>query len=151
MTNMPKCHFVFDDSPLFAGFAYGSKWNGFDNVAVTPEEMVKIISHFSDSPETLEEFKSLEVGEDGLLCLGWGFATQIVEQPWDPYEDVLEALAHNDGAMLYWQMPNVNRAMAAFDAGIVELDENTDLLIHPKAIELVKGQLYEMPKTEDKQ
>jgi hypothetical protein len=76
---MQPCKFTFDDTPAFDGFAYGSKWNGFDNVAVTPEELKKIIAYFKDSEETVEDLESIKVGDDGLVCLGWGFTTTSVE------------------------------------------------------------------------
>lgn len=76
---MRSCKFVFDDGPAFDGFAYGSTWNGFDNVAVTPAVLDQIKQHFADSPESTEAFAGLEVDADGLVSLGWGFSTQIVE------------------------------------------------------------------------
>jgi hypothetical protein len=43
---MKPCKFTFDDTPAFDGFAYGSTWNGFDNVAVTPEVRDQIVAYF---------------------------------------------------------------------------------------------------------
>lgn len=79
---MKPCKFTFDDEQVFCGFAYGSTWNGFDNVAVTPEVRCQIIAYFhaqGADNETLDSFREIEV-VDGLVCLGWGFATQIVEE-----------------------------------------------------------------------
>ncbi len=56
----------------------------------------------------------------------------------DLFTDVLEELVRNDGACLYWQMPNGERAKAALDAGVVTLDDY-DLLVHPKAVKVCDG------------
>ena len=81
--SMPVCQFTFDDSPVFDGFAHGSKWNGFDNVAVSKETLELIIDWFKSQgfgDDTVESFRELEpMQENGLYSLGWGFATQIVE------------------------------------------------------------------------
>ena len=66
------------------------------------------------------------------------------------YQDVLDLLAAADGAMLYWQMPDVTRATAALNAGAVILNEDTDLLIHPDAVEIEHGMLYTMKKETDR-
>ena len=82
---MKPCKFTFDDTPAFDGFAYGSTWNGFDNVAVTPAVRDQIVAYFKkEYGERYEEafgdsIEQCQVGEDGLVSLGWGFATQIVE------------------------------------------------------------------------
>ena len=81
--SMPACKFTFDDSPVFEGFAHGSTWNGFDNVAVTRETLESIALWFeardfdSDSCAAFREIEPME--ENGLYSLGWGFATQIVK------------------------------------------------------------------------
>lgn len=77
---MQPCKFTFDDERVFCGYAYGSTWNGFDNVAVTPEVRNEIIAHFKAqgaSEEDLDQFREIEI-DNGLVSLGWGFATQIV-------------------------------------------------------------------------
>ena len=71
--------------------------------------------------------------------LGWGFATQIVA---DDFADVLKVLAENDGACLYWQMPDVTRGKAAVASGAVKMVN--DLLVHPAAIEIEEGMAYTM-------
>ncbi len=84
---MTPCRFTFDDSPVFDGYAHGSTWNGFDNVAVTPAVLAEIVAYFRkaypDDPDTeqgnldlllLAEFPM----ENGLISLGWGYVTQIV-------------------------------------------------------------------------
>ena len=63
----------------------------------------------------------------------------------DTFEDVLKILADNDGACLYWQLPDVKRALAAADACIVTLTD-TDLLVHPDAIEIFPGISYTMKR-----
>jgi hypothetical protein len=77
---LTPCKFTFDDTPEFDGFSHGSKWNGFDNVAVTKEQLEKISAYFwaNGDPETASEFADLEQMENGLFSLGWGYATQIV-------------------------------------------------------------------------
>jgi hypothetical protein len=78
---MKPCKFTFDNTPAFNGFAHGSKWNGFDNVAVTPEVLRDIADYFEHEgdPETARDLKEIEPMEDGLISLGGGFTTQIVE------------------------------------------------------------------------
>jgi hypothetical protein len=81
---LKPCKFTFDDTPSFDGFDLGSTWNGFDNVSVTPTERERIAAYFKnlygdDYQEAVgDDLESIEVGQDGLVCLGWGFATQIV-------------------------------------------------------------------------
>jgi hypothetical protein len=74
---MKPCKFTFDDERVFEGFAHGSTWNGFDNVAVTKETLDQIIA--ASSAEDAEAFREIEPMECGLYSLGWGFTTQIVE------------------------------------------------------------------------
>jgi hypothetical protein len=82
---MKPCKFTFDDTPAFDGFAHGSTWNGFDNVAVTPAVRDQIVAYFKkEYGEEYQEafgddFEQCEIGADGLISLGWKFATQIVE------------------------------------------------------------------------
>jgi hypothetical protein len=49
----------------------------------------------------------------------------------DDFADVLKVLADNDGACLYWQMPDADRAKAAVESGAVK--EDGELLVHPQA------------------
>jgi hypothetical protein len=78
---MTPCRFVFDDSPAFDGFAHGSTWNGFDNVAVTPDTLAQIKAYYRGIGDECvdESFADIAVGKDGLISLGWGFTTQIVD------------------------------------------------------------------------
>ena len=81
---MTPCKFTFDDSPEFDGFAYGTTWNGFDNVAITVETAKEIDTYFEgqamiygfeyDDPP----IASATPDENGLICLAYGFATQII-------------------------------------------------------------------------
>ena len=74
--------FMFDDpSVLYEGFAHGSTWNGFDNVAVTAETLAKIraAAVASDGPDFDPEYYDIAPMKNGLYSLGWGFAAQIVE------------------------------------------------------------------------
>jgi hypothetical protein len=81
--SMPACAFTFEDSPAFEGFAHGSTWNGFDNVAVTGETLEKIIAWFEAEgcdTDTVDSFRSIEpMTENNLYSLGFGFATRIVD------------------------------------------------------------------------
>jgi hypothetical protein len=80
---MTPCFFVFDDSPPFAGFAYGSRWNGFDNVAVTPAVLRDIVAWFEAGypDDGNDDLLAIEPDEAGLISLAFGYATQIVEAP----------------------------------------------------------------------
>ena len=60
----------------------------------------------------------------------------------DNFQDVLDVLAANDGACLYWQMPDGKRSEAALNAGLVKSDG--DLLVHPQAIMIEAGMAYTM-------
>jgi hypothetical protein len=76
---MKACRFTFDETPAFDGFTDGTTWNGFDNVWVTPEVIEIITAYFRshDDPETATELEQLPMGFNGLICLGYGYATQI--------------------------------------------------------------------------
>lgn len=60
----------------------------------------------------------------------------------DNFADVVDILAANDGACLYWQMPDIARGEAAVKAGAVRMVN--DLLVHPDAIEIEAGMAYTM-------
>ena len=89
---MQPCKFTFDDFPVFDGFAHGSTWNGFDNVAVTYDERLKIAewmragAHVSDCvDEEVHDLLAIEPIDSApdrptLYSLGWGYATQIVRE-----------------------------------------------------------------------
>jgi hypothetical protein len=83
---MTRCKFVFDDSPAFEGFAEGTTWNGFDNVRVTPEIAAAIDSYFAtQAPQYgFDCIAEMERCSDGLISLGSGFATQIIEIEGEP-------------------------------------------------------------------
>lgn len=78
------CRFTFEDSPAFDGFTDGSRWNGFDNVWITPKTREAIVSWFADEygdPDTLAsnaDMMAIPADDNGLICLGCGYATQIV-------------------------------------------------------------------------
>jgi hypothetical protein len=76
---MKPCKFTFDDTPAFAGFSHGSKWNGFDNVAVTPEVLRDIADYFEHEgdPDTARDLLAIAPMEDGRISLGWGYTTTI--------------------------------------------------------------------------
>ena len=82
-TDMKPCRFTFDDDKVYDGFAHGSTWNGFDNVAVTKATLDQIIAdlaYANATPDDLDNFRELTPLENGFYSLGWGFATQIVEE-----------------------------------------------------------------------
>ena len=62
----------------------------------------------------------------------------------DNFADVLDVLVSNDGACLYWQMPDATRVKAAVASGTVTMVG--DLLVHPAAVEIEKGMAYTMTK-----
>lgn len=76
--HLTPCKFTFDgEGPEWDGFAHGSRWNGFDNVAVTKETLDEIKMHFRE--EGTEDFDEIEPLDNGLYSLGWGFTTVISE------------------------------------------------------------------------
>lgn len=85
MKNLRPCKFTFDNTPPFSGFALGTTWNGFDNVAVTLATAHEIDRWFAteqaiyDYPvDGFDIIASLPV-RDGLISLAYGFTTIIVE------------------------------------------------------------------------
>jgi hypothetical protein len=80
METVKPCKFTFDDAKIFDGFAHGSTWNGFDNVAVTKDEWKKIIAWFEFQGFNDDEirFRGFEPMENDLISLGWRFTTRIV-------------------------------------------------------------------------
>lgn len=94
MAAMTPCKFTFDGEVIvYDGFDLHSTWNGFDNVAVTPAVREQIAEQFKRQAEfygfayetTVED---VPVGEDGLVSLANGFATQIIpddksDENWD--------------------------------------------------------------------
>jgi hypothetical protein len=81
--SMKPCKFTFNDDSIYDGFAHGSTWNGFDNVAVTKETLEKIIADFYEAgadKDTEDSFREIEPMDNGLYSLGWGFATSIVTE-----------------------------------------------------------------------
>src|SRR5215213_6648757 len=78
-TILTPCKFTFDATPAFDGFALGSTWNGFDDVSVTPEVRDEIAAYFRSEgdAEMTDDLLSIEPDENGLICLGGGYATRI--------------------------------------------------------------------------
>lgn len=72
--------FSFDDAS-YPCFPLESTWNGFDNVSISPQTRDLIIadwrSHADSDAETIDEFAEVPVGDDGRICLGWCYATQL--------------------------------------------------------------------------
>jgi hypothetical protein len=75
---MNACQFTFDGERNFDGLSEGTKWNGFDNVRVTPAVFQEIKEYF-DTPDTDPEEWNVAIGADGYHSLGFGFATMIIE------------------------------------------------------------------------
>jgi hypothetical protein len=78
---MRPCRFTFDDGRAYDGFAHGSTWNGYDNVAVKREVLDRIIAdcEYEEDREAFRELEPIEASGD-VYSLGWGFATKIVEE-----------------------------------------------------------------------
>ncbi len=74
------CQFSFEGTPPFAGYALGTVWNGFDNVAVTPETARQIADYFRSlgDHDTAEDLASIQPDGTGLISLAGGYATRIV-------------------------------------------------------------------------
>lgn len=89
------------------------------------------------------------ITDDALTTDNWQEVLDLVARvrAAGPFHDVLDKLATNDGAILYWQT-NKRRFEEAYNAGaILWIGE---LFVHPDAIEIEKGMLYVMPKPETK-
>ena len=90
---MDQCRFTFSSGgPIWEGFADGTTWNGFDNVAVTVEAFNAIKAHFQpdEIARGLNEPGDWEYGPnpesrfcliDGLVALGWMMDTTIEHYP----------------------------------------------------------------------
>jgi hypothetical protein len=77
---MPPCRFSFDDGPTFPGFSHGSTWNGFDNVAVTPETHAEVLAWLEregGDADEIEGFRAMVPDASGLISYGGGYATRI--------------------------------------------------------------------------
>ncbi|HEV8466104.1 MAG TPA: hypothetical protein VGQ63_14010 [Pseudolabrys sp.] len=97
---------------------------------------------FSDMNE--DEWRAASVAEREEKVHDWirTEMSYVVSDGEDNFADVLAVLVKNDGACLYWQMPDVARGEAAANAGIVKMVD--DLLVHPAAIEIEAGTSYTM-------
>lgn len=103
LSNTP-CKFTFDDEKVWDGFAHGSTWNGFDNVAVTKETLDAIIAHFKAEAikygwgdDALDDgMAEIQPMDNGLYSLGWGYCTQIVDEV-EP--DGTAAVRYSDGTL----------------------------------------------------
>ncbi len=77
--SLPPCKFSFEGTPIFDGYALGSEWNGFDNVAVTPATARQIADYFRSTGHavTAEDIEAIPPDENGLVSFAGGYATQI--------------------------------------------------------------------------
>jgi hypothetical protein len=71
-----------DDDREWDGFTDGSKWNGFNNVAVTPAVRDAIVADLrslglADLDEACDDIAGLPI-IDGLVGLDHGWATTVV-------------------------------------------------------------------------
>ena len=85
----------------------------------------------------------LNLSADEFAAECWGMAEHyqnLVAK--SDYSDILAILAKNDGACLYWQMPNVKRCREALRAGVIK--DDGELLVHPDAIQIEAGMAYTM-------
>jgi hypothetical protein len=86
---MMPIKFYFDAYPeqLWDGVEAGGTWNGFDNVAVTPEVARQIDAFFQREADaggyTNEDppIGEMPIGRDGLIDLSNGYATTIASEP----------------------------------------------------------------------
>jgi hypothetical protein len=76
---MTPCQFTFDETPVFNGYSHGSRWNGFDNVAVDASELARIVAYFRrvGDNETADDIAATTPMDNGLVSLGWAFTTTI--------------------------------------------------------------------------
>ena len=81
---MTPCQFRFMDSPPIAGYAYGTTWNGFDNIAVTLataheiDRYFEVVCALEGWPNEDEPLADMEPDARGLISLAYGYATEIV-------------------------------------------------------------------------
>jgi hypothetical protein len=100
---MKPCKFTFEGSPVFEGFAHGTKWNGLDNVSVTPAERDRIAAYFEEGGdrETAEDLRNYPLNEEGLLDLSGGYATTIMTKEREQFtEDMWDDLISKSP---YWE------------------------------------------------
>lgn len=73
--------FHFVDETCYPCFPLASHWNGFDNVSVSPEVRDAMLANWRSAdgfdPDTMAGLASIVPGDDGRICLGWGYATTI--------------------------------------------------------------------------
>lgn len=71
-----------DDTNAFDGWTDDTYWNGWLNVWVTPETHAQVLAKYPPmcAADVEEEggLHSLEPGNDGLVCYGWGFCASEV-------------------------------------------------------------------------
>ena len=78
-TSLPPCKFSFEDTSVFDGYALGSEWNGFHNVAVASAKARQIADHFRSigDADTADDIEAIPPDENGLVSFAGGYATQI--------------------------------------------------------------------------
>jgi hypothetical protein len=80
MRDLQPRSFTFDDTPAFDGFALGTTWNGFDDVAVTLSVRELIASYFRSlgDNDTADDLMSIAPDHNGLVSLAGGYTTRIL-------------------------------------------------------------------------
>lgn len=73
--------FAFADEATYPCFPLGSTWNGFDNVEVSVAVRDLVLADWRAiegmDPDTLADLSAIDPSENGRICLGWGWATQL--------------------------------------------------------------------------
>ena len=85
---MTKVLWSFDSGEVFEGFSDGSTWNGWDNIYLKEESFLMVLDFLAndvyggDWCEMLEEvfYNDIEIGENGLYSLAYGFTCQIIKE-----------------------------------------------------------------------
>ena len=119
MTTLRPCKFVFDmyEDRVYDGFALGTTWNGFDNVAVTADvarQMDREAEWAEDDADAIR-FADMPVGDDGLINIGNGWTTVIVDEK-DTLSELAQAALPIDDAE--WGSDRQIAAENAFGAAI---------------------------------
>lgn len=75
--------FYLTDAVSYPCFPLMSTWNGFDNVEISVQTRDLIAADvkaaFENDLGTVDDFMSIEPSDNGRICLGWGYATQLDE------------------------------------------------------------------------
>ena len=137
---MKPVYFNDASANLWQGFSDGTTWNGWDNVWVTPttwEEMLAKWAVNGDDAESIQEMREqYTVGEDGLVCLGYGLCNelglsdeqlQVFAPEWRAYDEEREHCPASRDAFI-WEAAHRNQSEKSLyeevQAQITELYRN---------------------------